>query len=67
MTDPIVVNSRWFADMIGNRMDLAREHLSKDAYKAAEARGREGDVFEVLGRLEKEIEFMGYELANRLH
>jgi tetratricopeptide (TPR) repeat protein len=59
MTDPIPANSRWFADRIGNRMELAREHLSEEAYNAAEARGREGDVFEVLGRLEKEIETWG--------
>jgi predicted ATPase len=56
MTDPIVANSRWFTDMIGNRMELAREHLPEKVYQAAEARGREGDVFNVLGRLLKEIE-----------
>ncbi len=59
MTDPIPANSRWFADMVSNRMDLAREHLSEHAYKAAEARGRVGDVFEVLGRLAQEIETWG--------
>ncbi|MFZ2097085.1 MAG: BTAD domain-containing putative transcriptional regulator [Anaerolineales bacterium] len=56
MKDPIVSNSRWTADMIGDRMELARENLSKEAYLAAEARGREGDIFDVLGRLLKEIE-----------
>jgi DNA-binding SARP family transcriptional activator/predicted ATPase len=55
MTDPIPANSHWFADMVGNRMDLAREYLSEEAYDAAEASGREGDIFEVLGRLEQGI------------
>jgi hypothetical protein len=36
-------------------MDLAREQLDEAAYKAAEAHGREGDVFDLLGRLEQEI------------
>jgi hypothetical protein len=57
--DPIMANSRWFADMIGNRSDLAREHLPEDVRLAAEARGREGDVFDVLGRLAQEIDSWG--------
>ena len=56
MTDPIPANSRWFADMVGNRMELAREQLDEATYKAAEARGRDGDVFEALGRLAQKIE-----------
>jgi DNA-binding SARP family transcriptional activator/predicted ATPase/tetratricopeptide (TPR) repeat protein len=55
MTDPIVANSRWFADMVGNRMDLAREHLPAEVLQAAESRGREGDLFDALGRLAVEI------------
>jgi tetratricopeptide (TPR) repeat protein len=55
MTDPIVANSRWFADMVGNRMELAREHLLEDIRLAAEARGRQGDIFDVLAKLEQEI------------
>ncbi len=60
MNDPVVSNSRWIADMIGNRMDLARENLPEDVFQAAEARGRESDLFEVFGRLANE---MGAELA----
>ncbi len=56
ITDPLVANSRWFADMVGNRMDITREHLDEAACKAAEVRGREGVVFDVLGRLAQEIE-----------
>jgi DNA-binding SARP family transcriptional activator/predicted ATPase len=55
MTDPIVSNSCWFADMVGNRMDLAREKLPEDVFQDAEARGLKGDLFEVLGRLAQEI------------
>lgn len=55
MTDPIVANSRWFADMVGDRMDRAIEQLPEEALPAAEVRGREGDVFDVLGRLAEEI------------
>jgi hypothetical protein len=42
--------------MIGNRMDLASEQLPEDIRQAAEQRGREGDLFEVLGRLAQEID-----------
>jgi hypothetical protein len=45
--------------MVGNRIDLAREHLPEDVRLAAEARGREGDVFDVLGRLAQEIDSWG--------
>jgi tetratricopeptide (TPR) repeat protein len=55
IADPLVSNSRWYADMFGNRMELAGEQLDEAVYKAAEARGREGDVFDVLGRLVQEI------------
>jgi DNA-binding SARP family transcriptional activator/predicted ATPase len=51
MTDPLVENSRAFVDLIGNRMAIAREQLSEEDRQAAEKRGREGDLFEVLGRL----------------
>ena len=59
MTDPIVSSSRWTVDMIGNRMDLAREQLSEDVFQAAEQRGLEGDLFTVLGRLAHEIDTFG--------
>jgi hypothetical protein len=55
MTDPIVANSRWFVDMVGNRMDLAKENLPEDVYQAAEKRGRESDPFEVFGKLAQEM------------
>jgi tetratricopeptide (TPR) repeat protein len=55
MTDPMVSNSRWFGDMVGNRIDLAREHLPAEVVQAAENRGREGDLFDALGRLAVEI------------
>jgi tetratricopeptide (TPR) repeat protein len=55
MTDPIVANSHWFADMIGDRIERAREQIPEDIRNAAEGRGREGNLFEVLGRLAKEI------------
>jgi tetratricopeptide (TPR) repeat protein len=62
MTDPIVANSLWFADMVGNRMELAREHLLEDIRLAAEARGRQGDIFDVLAMLEQEIGSRGTSL-----
>ena len=55
MTDPIISTSRWTADMIGCRMDLAREQLPEDVRLAAEQRGTEGDLFGVLGRLAQDI------------
>jgi tetratricopeptide (TPR) repeat protein len=55
MTDPMVASSHWFADLVGNRMELASEHLPEDVRLAAEKRGREGNVFDGLGRLAKEI------------
>jgi len=57
--DPIVANSRWFADMVGNRMDLAKQRLPEEVWLAAEARGREGDLFDVLARLGQEISAWG--------
>ena len=56
MTDPIISSSRWTADMIGNWMDLASKQLPEDIRQTAEQRGREGDLFEVLGRLAQEID-----------
>ncbi len=58
-TDPIVANSHSIASLIGNRMQLARENLGEEAYQAAEARGHQGDVFEVLGRLAEDIKVWG--------
>ena len=55
MTDPIISSSRWTADMIGNWMDLASKQLPEDIRQTAEQRGREGVLFEVLGRLVQEI------------
>jgi tetratricopeptide (TPR) repeat protein len=59
MADPIPANSRWFADMVGNRMDLAGEHLPEEVRQAAVERGREGDVFDVLSKVSQEIESWG--------
>ena len=59
MTDPIVANSRWFADMVGERMEIVRKHLSESVCQAADARARRGDLFAVLGRLEQEIKAWG--------
>jgi hypothetical protein len=56
MTDPIVSSSGWTVDMIGDRMDLAREQLPTDVFQAAEQRGLEGDPFTVLDRLAQEID-----------
>ena len=56
LTDPMVVNSRFFAALIGNRIDQAREHLSEDAWQEANIRGQKGDLFEMLGRLAQEID-----------
>jgi hypothetical protein len=56
ITDPIVANSRWFADMVGNRIEIAREQLPEEIRLAAEARGREGDLFVFLGSLAQEID-----------
>jgi DNA-binding SARP family transcriptional activator/predicted ATPase len=53
--DPIPASSHWFADLVGSRMDLASEYLPADVRLAAEKRGREGNVFDTLGRLAKEI------------
>ena len=36
-------------------MGLAREHLPEQDVQAAEARGREGDLFDVLARLAEQI------------
>jgi tetratricopeptide (TPR) repeat protein len=58
MTDPIVATSVWFADMVGDRLEHAKDLLPEDSYLAAEERGREGDVFDVLARLLKEINSM---------
>ena len=55
MTDPIISCSQWTADMIGNRMDLARAHLPEAVFQAAEQRGRESDLFDMLGKLAKVI------------
>ncbi len=60
MTDPIVANSHWFADMIGDRIERTRGQLPEDARQAAEGRGREAQLFEVLGRLAKEINSWGW-------
>jgi tetratricopeptide (TPR) repeat protein len=51
MTDPLVANSRWFTEIIGNRMELARQYLPEATYQAAEARGRVDDPFYALSRL----------------
>jgi hypothetical protein len=51
-----VANSHYFADLLGNRMVLAREQLPEEVFQAAEQRGLEGDLFDVLGRLVKEID-----------
>ena len=59
MTDPIVINSHWFADMVGDRMGRARELLSEDIRRSAEARGWDGDLFDVPGRLAHEIDSYG--------
>jgi predicted ATPase/DNA-binding SARP family transcriptional activator len=56
MTDPIVSSSRWTADMIGDRIDLAREKLPEDVRLAAEQHGQEGDLFEVLARISQRID-----------
>ena len=55
MTDPIISSSHWTADMIGDRMEQGREQLAEDIFQAAEQHGREGDLFEMLGRLAQEI------------
>lgn len=55
MTDPIIACSQWTADMIGNRMDLARAHLTADIFQEAEQGGLECDLFELVGRLAQEI------------
>jgi tetratricopeptide (TPR) repeat protein len=65
MTDPIISCSQWTVDMIGNRMDLAREHLSEDVFQEAEQRGRESDLFEKLGMLAHEIN-TGFATSTRL-
>ncbi len=56
MTDPLVANSRFFAALVGNRIELAREQLSEEAWLAAETGEQVGDLFEKLGRLAQEIE-----------
>ena len=56
MKDPIISSSHWTADMIGNRMVLARERLPEDVFQAAEQRGLEGDLFDMLARLTQEID-----------
>jgi predicted ATPase/DNA-binding SARP family transcriptional activator len=66
MTDPIVANSRWFSDMVGDWMDLAKVHLPEDIRWTAEARGREGDVFDVLGRLVQEIDSWGMDFGRKV-
>jgi len=48
MTDPLVENSGWFADMVGGRIDSAIQNLPEDIRQAAERRGQEGDLFDVL-------------------
>jgi predicted ATPase/DNA-binding SARP family transcriptional activator len=55
MRDPIILNSHWTADMIGNRMDLARAQLPEGVCLSAEQRGLEGSFFTALGRLAREI------------
>jgi tetratricopeptide (TPR) repeat protein len=56
MTDPIVANSRWFADMVGNRMSLARERLPENVRQAAEQRGREMDIFAIVADVLTEMQ-----------
>jgi hypothetical protein len=56
MKDPMVSSSRWTMDMIGDRMELAREQLPEEVFQAAAQRGREGDLFDMLGRLVQEID-----------
>jgi hypothetical protein len=63
MTDPIVANSRYFSAFVSNRIELAREQISEEAWLAAEGRGQEGDLFDMFGRLAQEIESWGAESA----
>jgi len=56
MTDPIVANSCWFADMVGNRIGLARERLPEDVRQAAEQRGREMDFFDLAAAVLAEMQ-----------
>jgi DNA-binding SARP family transcriptional activator/predicted ATPase len=56
LTDPIVANSRYFSIMVGDRINLARHQLTDEARRSAEVCGKEGDLFEIFGRLAKEIE-----------
>jgi len=60
MTDPLVANSHWIADIIDDRIERARAQLPEDVRQAAEGRGREGHLFEVLARLAKEIISWGW-------
>ena len=55
MKDPMVSSSRWTMDMIGDRMELAREQLPEEIFQAADQRGLEGDLFGVLARIYQTI------------
>jgi predicted ATPase/tetratricopeptide (TPR) repeat protein len=56
MTDPIVANSHWFANLVEPRLAKAREALPREAYQSAEQRGQQGDLFSALSRLAQQID-----------
>ncbi len=49
-------NSRWFADVACNELDKVRASLPADVAAAAEARGRELDVWETAEALLRELD-----------
>jgi predicted ATPase/DNA-binding CsgD family transcriptional regulator len=52
---PFVGNSRWFADVVGSRMEVIVATLPADAVKAARERGNKGDVWQTAKSLTGEL------------
>jgi tetratricopeptide (TPR) repeat protein len=56
----IVANSKWFADIAGDEIAMKADELPVEVVEAAQARGRELDLWETAEKLLVELEFMGW-------
>ena len=53
---PFVVNSHWFADVVESRVTAAAANLSPKEVAAAQARGKEMDMWKTAESLLRELE-----------
>ena len=58
---PIVSNSRWFAQVVGEDVMAAAANLSPQVVETARERGRERDIWESAAELLEEFSVRTYE------